>query len=62
MFVVLIGNAKNVEEMKFHIDVPMRKYRQSTSNGCCFSSLESTFESINQIKATNDIKIVYNNH
>ena len=54
-FVVPIGNAKNVEEMKFHIDAPMLKYRQNTLNSCCFSSLLSAFDSINQIKAFNDI-------
>ena len=26
MFLVPIGNAKNVEEMKFHLDTPMLKY------------------------------------
>ena len=55
MFVVPINNAKNVEEMKFHIDAPMLKYCQSTSNSCCFSSLESEFDSINQIKDANAI-------
>ena len=40
MFVVPVGNAKNVEEMKFQIDAPMLKYIQNTSNSCCFSSLE----------------------
>ena len=53
MFVVPITNAKNVEEMKFHINSPILKYRQSTSNSCCFSSLVSYFDIINQIKASN---------
>ena len=35
MFVVTIDNAQNVEEMRFHIDDPMLKYCQSTSNSCC---------------------------
>ena len=34
MFVVTIGNTKNVEEMKFHTDTSMLKYPQSTLNGC----------------------------
>ena len=55
IFIVPIGNAKNVDEMKFHIDAPMLKYRQYTPNICCFSSLESAFESVNQIKASNAI-------
>ena len=55
MFVVTIDNAQNVEEMMFHIDDPMLKYRQSTSNSCCFGSLESAFDIINQTKAANDI-------
>ena len=55
MFVVTIGNAKNVEEMKFHIDAPMIKYCQSTSTSFCFISLESSFDIINQTKAVNDI-------
>ena len=52
MFVVPISNAKNVEEMKFHIDAPMLKYWQSKLNSCCFSSLESSFDSINKINST----------
>ena len=55
MFVVPIRNAKNVEEMKFNIDAPMLKYCQNTSNSCCFSSLASVFDSINQIMAPNVI-------
>ena len=55
MFVVPIRNSKNVEEMKFHIDIPMLKYYQNTPNSCCFSSLVSAFDSINNIKAYNDI-------
>ena len=55
MFLVLIGNNKNVEEMKFHIDDPILKYCQSTSNSCCFSILASAFDTINQIKAASDI-------
>ena len=55
MFLFPIGNSKNMEEMKFHIDAPMLKYRQSTSNSCRFSSLVSAFDCINQTKAANDI-------
>ena len=55
MFVVPIGNSKNVEEIKFHIDAPMIKYCQNTSNSCCFSSLVLAFGSINKIKAINAI-------
>ena len=55
MFEVPIVNDKNVEEMKFRIDSPMLKYHQNASNSCCVSSLESSFDSINQIKATNSI-------
>ena len=55
MFVFPIGNAKNVKEIRFHIDVPLLKYHQNTSNSCCFSSLASAFDSINQIKAVNYI-------
>ena len=55
MFVVPIGNAKDAEEMKFNIYAQMLKYRQDTSNSCCFSRLASEFESINQVKAVNYI-------
>ena len=41
MFVVPISNAKNMEEIKFHIDALWLKYRQITSNSSCFSSLAS---------------------
>ena len=53
MFVFPIGNVKNMEEMKFHIDAPMLKYRQNISNSCCFISLASAFEIIDKIKASN---------
>ena len=39
IFLVPIGNAKNVEDMKFNINAPILKYRKSTSNICSFSSL-----------------------
>ena len=55
MFVVPYGNSKSVEEMMFHIDAPMLKYFQSPLNSCCFSSLISAFDSINQIKVSNAI-------
>ena len=35
----------------------MLKYCQNSLNGCCFSSLASDFDSINQIKAVNAISI-----
>ena len=41
--------------MKFHINDPMLKYCQNTSNSCCFISLVSAFENINQTKAENAI-------
>ena len=53
MFVVPIGNAKNMEEITFI--PPLLKYCQNTSDGCCFSSLALAFESINLIKAANAI-------
>ena len=40
---------------KFHSDAPMLKYRQKSLNIGYFSSLESTFVSIKQTKAFNDI-------
>ena len=55
MFEVTIGNTKCEEEMKFHSKTPMLKYCQSVLNSCCFSSLESDFDSINQTKAINAI-------
>ena len=55
MFVDQISNAKNVEEIKFHINAPMLKYRQNSSNSCCFSNSESSFEIINQTKDSNAI-------
>ena len=55
MFLVPIGNTKNVEEVRFSIDAPMLKYRHNTLNSCYFSSLASSFDSINQIKDANDI-------
>ena len=55
MFLVTIGNAKNVEEISFNIDAPILKYRQNTSNSCCFVILASAFGSINQIKAETSI-------
>ena len=44
-------------KMKFHSKAPMLKYRQNALNSCCFSSLVSAFDSINQNKAANDIAI-----
>ena len=41
--------------MRFNIDAPMLKYRQNTSNSCCFGSLASYFEITNQTKAADYI-------
>ena len=43
IFQVPIGNSKCVENVKFHNDAPMIKYRQKSLNSYCFSSLESDF-------------------
>ena len=55
MFEVPIGNTKCVEETKFQSMALMLKYRQNSLNSCCFSSLASAFDSINQTKASNYI-------
>ena len=55
MLVLTIGNAKNVEEMKFNTDYSMLKYLQDTLNSCCSSILEPAYKSTNQIKAENSI-------
>ena len=46
IFQVPIGNSKCVENFKFHNDAPMLRYRQRSLNRCCFSCLESAFDSI----------------
>ena len=43
--------------MKFRSKSLMLKYRQKSLNSCCFSSLESSFDSINQNKDSNAIVI-----
>ena len=58
MFQVPIGNSKCVENFKFHNDAPMLKYCQKSLNICCFSSLASDFDSIEQTKAKNDISFL----
>ena len=45
---------KNVDEIKFHVNDPILKYRQNLSNSCCFNSLASAFKNINKAKAYND--------
>ena len=55
MFQVRTGNSKCVETFKFHNDAPMLKYCHKSLDSCSFSSLASAFDSIKQIKATNDI-------
>ena len=57
MFEVPIGNKKCVEEIKFHNKTPMLKYRQNSLNSCCYISLKSYFDSINQTKAVNAIEM-----
>ena len=57
MFEVPIGNKKCVEEKKFHSKSPMLKYCQNSLNSCCFGSLASSFDSINQTKANIAISI-----
>ena len=46
-----------MENFKFHNDSPMLKYCQKSFTSCFFSSLDSAFDSIKQIKATNDISL-----
>ena len=53
MFIVPIGNSKNLDETRFNTDASMLKYCQNTSNSCCVSSLASAFDSINKIKFIN---------
>ena len=54
-FQVPIGNAKCVENIKFHNDYSILKYSQNLLNCCCFSSLASAFASINHNKSDNAI-------
>ena len=56
-FQVTIGNGKCVETLNFHSDTPILKYFQRSLNSCCFSSLSSDFDSINQNKAANAISL-----
>ena len=46
-----------METFKFQNDAPILKYCQKALNICSFSSLESYFVSIEQIKAYNDISL-----
>ena len=55
MFEVPIRNIKCMEEMKFHSKEPILKYRKNSLKICCFSSLASAFDSINQTKNANTI-------
>ena len=55
MFEVPIENTKYVEDIRFHSKSPMLKYRQKSLKSCCLSILKSSFDSINQTKATNAI-------
>ena len=44
-------------EMKFHSKAPLLQYRQNSLNSCRFSNLASSFDSINQTKATDCVAI-----
>ena len=44
-----------MENYKFQNDAPMLNYCRKSFNGCCFSSLSSAFDSIEQTKASNAI-------
>ena len=46
LYVVPIGSAKITEKIEFHSEAPVLKYHQELSNGCCLSSLASSFHSI----------------
>ena len=46
IFGVPIGNAKITRKSQFHPAAPVIKYHQNSSNGCCFSSLASAFNYI----------------
>ena len=52
-----IVNSKGGGNFKFHNDSPMLKYFQKYFNSCYFSSLASSFDSIKQTKADNDISL-----
>ena len=54
---VSIGNAKCVESFKFQNDAPIIKYCQKALNSSCFSSLASSFASINHNDDANDISM-----
>ena len=41
IFVLPIGNDKNVEEMRFHIDAAMLKYCERISDSSCSGNLAS---------------------
>ena len=56
-FQVPIGNTKCVESFKFQNDAPILKYCQISLNSCCFSSLASSFASINHNNAANAISL-----
>ena len=44
-------------KIKFHINAPMLKYCQNSLNNFCFGSSESSFASIKQTNAANDISM-----
>ena len=44
-------------EIKFHSKAPMLKYLHESLSSCCFSSLATFFDSIDQTKAGNSIVI-----
>ena len=51
LFSVLIGNAKIIEEIEFHLRAPMLKYHQESYNSCCLSSPATAFHIIDKNKA-----------
>ena len=51
LFVLPIGNAKITENIVFHPESPVLKYRQTSYNTCCLSSLSSVFHSIGDNRA-----------
>ena len=56
-FQVPIVNAKNVESFEFQNDAPILQYCQKSLNSCCFSSLASSFASINHNNNANSISL-----
>ena len=51
IFGLPIGNAKITRKLQFHPAATLIKDHQKTSNSCCLSSLQSTFQCINNNRA-----------